>query len=204
VSLGEWVLDQVCQQLVLWQSLLDDSQAFAISVNLSGRQLQLPDLCEHIDRIIDQYAINPCHLKFEITETLLIDNLDYTTVVMEHFKSRNICMSIDDFGTGYSSLNYLHRLPIHTLKIDKSFVAEMQESDETIRYPIIEAIVTLANALDISVVAEGIETLIQMHILQRIGCEFGQGYLFSRPVSSRNFTEFLTTKQLSPQWENLD
>ena len=200
VPLGEWVLDQVCQQLLIWQPLLADSPNFAVSVNLSGRQLQLPDLCETIDQIIDRHAIHPQHLKFEITETLLIDNLDYTTTVMEHFKSRDICISIDDFGTGYSSLSYLHRLPIHTLKIDKSFVAEMQDHDEDIRYPIIEAIVTLANALDISVIAEGIETLIQMHILQRMGCEFGQGYLFSRAVTSREFTTLLTEKQLPPNF----
>jgi diguanylate cyclase (GGDEF)-like protein/PAS domain S-box-containing protein len=199
VPLGEWVLDQVCQKLLVWRPLLEDVENFAISVNLSGRQLQLPDLCETIDYIIDRHAIHPHHLKFEITETLLIDNLDYTTTIMEHFKSRNICISIDDFGTGYSSLSYLHRLPIHTLKIDKSFVAEMQDTDENIRYPIIEAIVTLANALDISVIAEGIETSIQMHILQRIGCEFGQGYLFSPAVPSAEFTDLLAAKQLTPK-----
>ncbi|MGA1131594.1 MAG: PAS domain S-box protein [Prochlorotrichaceae cyanobacterium] len=198
VPIGEWVLDQVCQQLLCWQPTLETFEHFSISVNLSSRQLQLPDLCARLDKIINRYHILPHYLKFEITETLLIDNLDYTTVVLEHLQVRNIAISIDDFGTGYSSLSYLHRLPIHTLKIDKSFVAEMQEGDEHIRYPIVEAIVNLAHSLDMSVVAEGIETLKQIQILKQMGCEFAQGYIFSRPVNQEQFSDILTEKTLKP------
>lgn len=198
VPIGEWVLDQVCQQVLRWQPTLQTLETFAISVNLSSRQLQLPDLCARLDKIINHYNINPHYLKFEITETLLIDNLDYTTVVLDHLQVRNIAISIDDFGTGYSSLSYLHRLPIHTLKIDKSFVAEMQEGDEHIRYPIVEAIVNLAHSLDLSVVAEGIETLKQIQILKHMGCEFAQGYIFSHPVNQEQFSHILAEKTLKP------
>ena len=195
VPLGEWIFGEVCQQVIRWEPLIREFPQFSVSTNISSRQLQLPDLCDRIDRIIADYDVKTQYLKFELTETMLIENLDQTTIALNHFQRHRMGIIIDDFGTGYSSLAYLHRLPIDTLKIDKSFVQEMQDDREG-QFQINEAIVTLAHALGMTVVAEGIETLSQLQILQNMGCEFGQGYLFSRPVTADVATQFIRQRYL--------
>jgi diguanylate cyclase len=125
-------------------------------------------------------AINPAHLKLEITESAIVDNAEMTIALTAQLKARNIQISIDDFGTGYSSLGYLHRFPVDNLKIDRSFVNEIQLGNRN--YQVVNTIITLSNQLDLAVIAEGIETTEQLQWLQQLGCEFGQGYLFSKPL----------------------
>ncbi len=197
VPLGEWILHQACQHIQLWEPDLDPDSYFRVSVNLSGRQLQLPDFCDRMDEIIGNYPINTKHLKFEITETVLINNIEEVTIALEHFKSKNIQISIDDFGTGCSSLSYLHQMPINTLKIDKSFVQDMRGGTEG-QLQINAAIVTLAHALGMTVVAEGVETQTQIKTLQSLGCEFGQGYIFSPAVAVSEASHFIRQKFIYP------
>lgn len=195
IPLGSWVLYEACRQLKAWQERFRGAKHLTMSVNLSGRQLSQTDLLYQIDEILQTTGIDPCYLKLEITESVLMDNAASSISVLEELRARNIGLCIDDFGTGYSSLSYLHRFPINTLKIDRSFVKEMGGDDENSE--IVRAIVMLAHNLGMYVVAEGVETekhLVQLWALQ---CEYGQGYFFSKPVPAAD-AEALVAE--APQW----
>lgn len=195
IPLGSWVLYEACRQLKAWQEKFRGGKHLTMSVNLSGRQLSQTDLLYQIDEILQTTGIDPCYLKLEITESVLMDNAASSISVLEELRARNIGLCIDDFGTGYSSLSYLHRFPINTLKIDRSFVKEMGGDDENSE--IVRAIVMLAHNLGMYVVAEGVETekhLVQLWALQ---CEYGQGYFFSKPVPAAD-AEALVAE--APQW----
>jgi len=151
-----------------------------ISVNLSGRHFDHPDLVEQISSIIKSTGFDPTRLKLEITETAVMENAESAVEMLRKIKEIGIQLSIDDFGTGYSSLNYLHRFPIDTLKIDRSFINHIELGNENSE--IVRTILYLAKALKLSVVAEGIENIRQLNQLQTLGCQYGQGYLFSRPL----------------------
>jgi len=178
VLVGMVVLRQACQQLYLWQQ--QGWQDLTISVNLSVRQFSCPTLLADIDRILAETAVNPARLKLEITESAIMENAEVAITLMEQLRLRQIQISIDDFGTGYSSLGYLHRFPVDTLKIDRSFVHQIQAGSRN--YQVVNTIITLSKQLELAVVAEGIETKEQLQWLQQLGCEFGQGYLFSKPL----------------------
>ena len=181
IPLGHWVLEEACQQLISWHKYFDNQLPLCISVNLSGIQLSHPELLSQIDRILQVLKLEGRYLKLEITESTLMENALAVTKVLEQLKEREIKLCIDDFGTGYSSLSYLRYLPIDTVKIDRSFIAK-DNNDRN--YDIVKAIVNLAHSLGLDVIAEGIETKVQLNILRNLGCEYGQGYLFSSPLDN--------------------
>ncbi|MFP4006906.1 MAG: EAL domain-containing protein [Spirulinaceae cyanobacterium] len=189
-TMGEWMLQQTCHQLRLWQETLPNCKHLRVSVNLSGHQLQEDTLLATIDRVLAQTGIAGSSLKLELTESMLIDNVEEAIALLTKIRDRGIQLSIDDFGTGYSSLSYLHRFPVNTLKIDKSFVSRMGLEGEN--REIVETIIALARQLDLDAIAEGVETHKQLQQLQALGCKFAQGYYFARPLTAIAATEFIT------------
>jgi diguanylate cyclase (GGDEF)-like protein len=182
VPLGQWVLAEACQQLRVWRSQFPHYPNLTMSINLSGRQLSHNNLIAQIDRILEETGVEGSALKLEVTESVLMDNADLATEMLLQLKDRQIQLCMDDFGTGYSSLSYLHRFPLDTIKIDRSFINQMDV--EAKNFAIVQTIVTLASNLGMNVIPEGVETLAQREKLQTLGCELGQGYLFSKPVDS--------------------
>lgn len=187
--LDSWVLQTACAQLAAWQTTFPHFFDLKVSVNLSAQDLQRFDLLDEIDRVLAQTHLNGRCLTLEITESMLIEDIDFTINLFSQLKERGIQISIDDFGTGYSSLNYLHRLPVDYLKIDRSFVNQIQSGKRN--YQIVETIVRLSDQLELDAIAEGIETLQQLEQLQYLGYKFGQGYLFSQPLSCKSTEEFI-------------
>jgi diguanylate cyclase (GGDEF)-like protein/PAS domain S-box-containing protein len=183
VEIGEWVLREACQQMERWQKIFPSDPPLFVSVNLSSKQFIQSDLIQRIERIIKETKINPEGLKLEITESAVMDDVDSATEMLKKLRALGIKLSIDDFGTGYSSLSYLHRFPIDTLKVDRSFVVNMSEDSENVE--IVRTIVSLAQNLGMNVIAEGVETKEQLAALRKLGCENGQGYLFSKPVGAK-------------------
>ena len=181
VPIGQWVIAEACKQMSAWQVRFPASRSLTISVNLSAKQFAQPDLIKQIAQILHETNLDAQSLKLEITESVLMEAESVTTVLLQ-LKALGVSLSIDDFGTGYSSLSYLHRFPIDTLKIDRSFVSRMGNDSENSN--IIQAIVTLAHVLDIDVIAEGVETVEQQAQLSALQCKYAQGYLFSKPLDS--------------------
>jgi diguanylate cyclase (GGDEF)-like protein/PAS domain S-box-containing protein len=180
VPLGEWVLRQACHQLRTWQLKFSTAKRLKISVNLAIKQLREPHFIKQLDAILQETGLDGSCLRLEITETMLMENIQETIDVLFGIRERNIQLSIDDFGQGYSSLSYLHRFPVNILKIDRAFVSRMNCDREN--FEIVRTITTLAHTLGMAVVAEGVETAEQLHQLRTLRCEFGQGFFFSRPL----------------------
>jgi diguanylate cyclase (GGDEF)-like protein/PAS domain S-box-containing protein len=196
IPIGQWVLEQACHQLNQWKKLLPQGLALTMSVNLSGKQFAQNNLIGQITETITRTAIDPHELKLEITESVVVENIETATEMLNQLRAIGIQLSIDDFGTGYSSLSYLHRLPIDTLKIDRSFITQMIKNNENSE--IVRTIVSLAKNLSMSLIAEGVETIEQLQQLQQLGCDNGQGYLFSKPVTAEIATQLV--KQME-QWQ---
>jgi EAL domain-containing protein (putative c-di-GMP-specific phosphodiesterase class I)/GGDEF domain-containing protein len=182
IDLGWWILREACQQLKQWQQQFPQYQNLTVNVNLSSQQFSQPHFIEQLDRILQETRLEGQHLKLEITETVLMKNADFAASRLEKLRARGIQLCIDDFGTGYSSLSYLQRFPVSTLKIDRSFIAQM-DSESSKSAGIVQAIILLANSLGMTVVAEGIETTEQFWQLKALQCEYGQGYFFSKPLA---------------------
>ena len=182
LPIGRWVLEESCRQIVAWQRLIGPERRLMLSVNISARQLQHPGLVETVAEILEQTGLEPSSLKLELTESLMMHDLDLTIERLRALLALGIELALDDFGTGYSSLAYLRRLPVSFLKIDRSFVKQLGVDPED--SAIVRAIVSLAHDLGMTVVGEGVETDGQRRELRRLGCSYGQGYLFSRPVSA--------------------
>jgi diguanylate cyclase (GGDEF)-like protein len=180
VPLGRWVLEEACRQVREWQCDFPEFRSLMLSVNLSGKQLNDPKLIQAVKDIMFDTGFDPSRLKLEITESVVMENAEASTVLLKQLRALGLQLSIDDFGTGYSSLSYLHRFPVTTLKIDRSFVSRMGQGDENLE--IVRTIVTLAKNLNMDVVAEGIETQEQRAQLHALGCQYGQGYLFAKPL----------------------
>jgi diguanylate cyclase (GGDEF)-like protein len=180
IPVGKWVLGEACRQMSRWQKLSRLDGPLPVSVNLSGKQFLQPDLLEQIQEVLRETGLDPRGLKLEITETVVMENIETATHTLEQLRALGVELSIDDFGTGYSSLSYLQRFPVSTLKIDRSFISRMTESDGTAE--IVRTIMQLAQNLGMDVVAEGVETESQRAQLRDFECEFGQGYFFSRPM----------------------
>ena len=182
VPLGEWVMREACRQMHGWQMKFPLDQPLFITVNLSSKQFTQESLISTFAMILQETGVKPQSVKLEITESVVMENVDTATDMLRQLRSLGVKLAIDDFGTGYSSLSYLHRFPIDTLKIDRSFVTRMSENNENTE--IVRTIVVLAQNLGMDVVAEGVETNEQLVILQKLGCENGQGYFFSKPVNA--------------------
>lgn len=180
LPVGEWVLRQACAQLRIWGDA--GHQLVPVAVNLSAKQLQSPRLTGIVRQIFDDSGVDPALIELEITESSLMQNTEETVALLNDLKKTGLRISIDDFGTGYSSLAYLKRFPVDTLKIDRSFVRDVNvdENDAAIA----RAIITMAHQLSLKVVAEGVETEAQLAFLVENACDEAQGFLFSRPVAA--------------------
>jgi EAL domain-containing protein (putative c-di-GMP-specific phosphodiesterase class I) len=181
VPLGRWVLDAACRQAAVWnadRSGRGEPPLF-VSVNLSARQFTQNDLIEDIRRTLSMTGLDADALEIEITESVLMDQSEVGVRALTDIRGLGVRLVLDDFGTGYSSLSYLKHLPLDTIKIDRSFTAGIEGPADR---SIVDAVIALAHGLGIGVVAEGIETEAQAELLRELGCDLGQGFLFSRPV----------------------
>jgi EAL domain-containing protein (putative c-di-GMP-specific phosphodiesterase class I) len=189
IQIGQWVLGEACRQVRQWQELYPANEPLTISVNLSGKQFMQPDLLEQIQSVLRDTGLDPRSLKLEITESVVMENIETATRTLEQLRALGVELSIDDFGTGYSSLSYLQRFPVSTLKIDRSFISRMTEHEGTAE--IVRTIMKLAQNLGMDVVAEGVETEQQRAQLGALECAFGQGYYFSKPLDYNAAEAFL-------------
>jgi diguanylate cyclase (GGDEF)-like protein len=188
LPIGQWVMEQACKVLASWETAFPGS-GLSISVNLSARQFSSPDLVQNLFDCIHANGIDPARLKLEITESDVMTNPEVTVQKLRLMKELGLSILVDDFGTGYSSMSYLQRFPIDTLKIDRSFVTRLDQHANRV---IVRTIVNLAHSLGLSVVAEGIETERQYLTLRDMGCEFAQGFHFSRPIFLDRVDEFIS------------
>jgi diguanylate cyclase (GGDEF)-like protein len=184
IPVGEWLLHSACAQNKTWQD--QGYPPICLAINLSMRQFEQEDLIDLIQFVLDKTGLAPEYLDLEITESMAMKNVRMVTEKLLALRKIGVKISIDDFGTGFSSLTYLDEFPINTLKIDKKFVEKIET-----RHRIPKAIIEMAHAMDATVIAEGIEKKEQMQVLQKLGCDMGQGYLFSRPVPSHKITKLL-------------
>ncbi len=194
VPIGWWIFREACRQLRLWQLQFPEYSSLVMSINLSAKQFAQPNLLAQIQQILQETELEPSSLKLEITESVIMENTEFVTAMLDQLQALGIQFSIDDFGTGYSSLAYLYRLPTNTLKIDRSFINKIDNDSEQLE--IVRTIVALACNLGMNVVAEGIETVKHLAQLQALNCELGQGYFFSKPVDSQTATKLLLKKNI--------
>ena len=195
IKIGDWVLHSACRQLVIWQQqhpLRSDIAALKVNVNVACQQFQQPDFISKLDRVLAQTKLKPSCLRLEITESVLIDSEISTQQTLTEIRKRQIKLSIDDFGTGYSSLSYLSRLPTDNLKIDRSFIKNINDDRESLE--IVKTIITLAHNLGMDAIAEGVETVAQAKQLKALECEYVQGYLFAKPMAAAKIELMLQNK----------
>ena len=190
VPLGQWVLREVCRQIRAWSDHADRPSRLPVSANLSSRQFNQPDLVGIVREALASAGARPDGLRLEVTESAVMESGPAARHVLGELKALGIQLSIDDFGTGYSSLSYLHQFPVDTLKIDQSFVSRLDATSQNLE--IVRTIVMLAHNLGMDVIAEGVETQDQAQQLRRLGCEFAQGFLYSRPVEATAAMALLT------------
>jgi len=188
-ELGWWNLREACRQISEWRASSVAHRHLTISVNLSAKQFLQPHLVGEIRKLLRELALPPEALKLEITESTVMGDPSGAVEMLQQIKSLGICLAIDDFGTGYSSLSYLHRFPLDTLKIDRSFISGMGDDGEGME--IARSILPMANNLRLDVVAEGVETVEQVALLKKLQCKYGQGYYFSRPLSAESTAALL-------------
>jgi diguanylate cyclase (GGDEF)-like protein len=189
IPIGHWVVKEACRQAKLWQE--EGYPPVTMSVNISVVEFRQQDLVERIQEVLGETGLAAEWLELEVTESIVADDIERITKVLDELKVLGIGVAIDDFGTGYSSLSYLTRLPFDKLKIDQSFVRNTDRQN----WAIVRAVVQLARSLELKIVAEGVETMESMHQLRDLGCHIGQGYYFSRPVPATEFVEYLEENQ---------
>ncbi len=195
-TIGNWVIRQACRQLQQWQHEWQQqphvAPTFTISVNLAAQQFAQPNLVEQIDTILADVGLDPQCLTLELTESTIMEHAQAATTVLRQLRERHIRLSIDDFGTGYSSLSYLHSFPVDALKIDRSFIQRLDGTPETLS--LVPLIMEISRAMNMQVIAEGIETQNQLEQLQLLQCNLGQGFLFSQPLPSDQAVHLVTTR----------
>jgi EAL domain-containing protein (putative c-di-GMP-specific phosphodiesterase class I) len=189
LPIGDWGLGEACRQIQTWCREDARHNTLRVGVNLSARQFSREGLADHVKALLLQFGISSRQLGLEMTESSLIPNIRTAMEVLGSLRRLGVSLLLDDFGTGYSSLNHLHSFPFDVLKIDRSFVTRMTEGDQPLQ--IVRTIIELARVLGLDVVAEGIETREQYLLLRQLGCRFGQGYLFARPMSAEAITQLL-------------
>ncbi len=192
IPLTLWILRTSCHQMVEWQRKYPSKKDLVVSINISGKHFAQKNLVEQIQSILIETGIAPACVKLELTESAMMENTENVITMLKQIRDLGVKLSIDDFGTGYSSLSYLHRFPINTLKVDRSFVSAMEDGSEN--GEIVRTVIALAKTLRLDVIAEGIETIHQLHQLRILGCEYGQGYLFSRPVPADEAEKLIEDK----------
>ena len=190
IPISDWMLDALCRDLVHWNAA--GGAPVRLSLNLSPQYLDRGDFVEKMRATLSRYDISPTQIEVEITENICIRNPQYAIDQLNRLCQLGVSVAIDDFGTGYSSLAYLHRFPIHTIKIDQSFIKEIQR--ENGHFPVVLAIISIAKGLGLNLVAEGVETSIQAHYLEQSGCTTMQGFLYFQPLSRRSFVQLLREK----------
>ncbi len=196
VPIGEWVLREACLELARWRGLPELDHLF-VSVNLSRKQLRCPNLVEIIRNIIRETGLPASAIKLEITESAIMEDIDLAVIILGQIRDLGIDLHIDDFGTGYSSLSCLHNFPVSGMKIDRSFIHNVVDNPD--HSAIINAVVTLAHNLHLELIAEGVETLDQMTMLQSMGCDFAQGYYFQRPLTCDQALEYARKQNCTKQ-----
>jgi EAL domain-containing protein (putative c-di-GMP-specific phosphodiesterase class I) len=189
--IGSWVLLQACLQARRWQDRFPEAPPLSVHVNLSGRQLEDQSLVDEVVHALEISRLSPRHLTLEITESVLVSDVEAMSARLRELKGLGVLLAIDDFGTGYSSLSYLRRFPIDMLKIDKAFVDGIGRGREDTA--LAHAIINLSHTMQLHTVAEGIEQAEQAGHLASLGCQDGQGYLFARPLDADAMTELLAT-----------
>ena len=195
LPIGQHVLMEACYHTWAWQQRHQGEPPLIVSVNLSARQFQQTDLIAQVQAALMTSGLKPATLKLEITESMVMSDADAATRTLKALKALGVKIGIDDFGTGYSSFSHLHRFPLDSLKIDRSFINGMEFEPEKLE--IVRTIISLAHNLDLDVIAEGVESPEQMRLLAEAGCEFGQGYFFSRPVDARSTEDLIAAE---PNW----
>jgi len=189
IPIGEWVLDEACRQAVAWGETV-------VAVNISAIQLGHPGFVATVADALRRHALRPSRLILEVTETALIEDPDGAVRTLRALAELGVCIALDDFGTGYSSLSSLKRYPLAMIKLDRSFIADLRPG--TADAAIVGSIVAMARSLELSTVAEGVETEQQRDHLRELGCEIAQGFLYSRPVPADEFARLLVRFPVSP------
>ena len=192
LPIGHWVLREAFARLVIWQQSAE-TRHLMISVNVSARQFHMPVFVEELRSLIEFTGANPERLKLEITESMLLADVDDTIRTMSELRALGIGFSLDDFGTGYSSLSYLKRLPLDQIKIDRSFVRDVLEDSNDAA--ICRAVIALGKSLGLGVIAEGVETSAQWSFLLAEGCHNAQGFLYAKPMPAENFIDWLRARE---------
>jgi diguanylate cyclase (GGDEF)-like protein len=193
VPLGRWVLREACRQARQWQSSAPEGQPFAISVNLSVREFGQPDLVKAVASILDETGLPPKALRIEITESAIIGQKHPAIETVEQLRDLGASIHLDDFGTGYSALSYLHRLPLDAVKVDRAFTSSIDLEERPLH--VVKAIVSLAHAIGLEVVAEGVSNERQLKLLREMGCDLAQGFIFSRPCDVAEMDRLLDSGQ---------
>lgn len=208
-AIGDWVIDQACQQLQIWLSdPVQSNTDLTMAINVSALQVRQSDLTHKVCQLIDQYQLPYEQIELELTESALIEDIDQCALKLQSLSSLGIQMAIDDFGTGFSSFRHLQQMPLKTLKIDKTFIDQICQA--TKNHTIVKAIIAMAHALQMTVVAEGVETKEQARLLQAMDCDKLQGFYFSKPLCAQDMTELLynphpqilNTQALNSQTQN--
>ncbi|MFQ5457150.1 MAG: EAL domain-containing protein [Myxococcota bacterium] len=195
IPIDRWVLSEACRQLKVWQKRFPDDPPLTMNVNLSGKHFAQSDLMDHIRQVLEEMHVTPETLKLEITESVVMENVDEAHAILTGLKKLKVKLNVDDFGTGHSSLAALHRFPFDALKIDRAFVEGVKDKGEN--EEIVKTIISLGKNLGMSIVAEGIETPEQFSRLRNLGCDYGQGFLFSRGLTADDATRLL---ERDPIW----
>jgi diguanylate cyclase (GGDEF)-like protein len=191
--IGSWILREACRNVCTWNSQFPCTSPFTIAVNVSAKQFAQPDLVKQVSQVLQDTGLAPGNLSLELTESVTMRDEKHTTRILTELRKLGVRLCIDDFGTGYSSLSYLRRFALDILKIDRSFISDMLENSES--REIVKTILSLGSNLGMKVVAEGVETTEQVTQLKSLGCEFAQGYLFSKPLDSEAVAKALVTSE---------